>query len=78
MDVDDNLMEGKSRRIPRADVAELCVQSLRTSAARNRSVDCVVDAEAKEGAKAPQTPEEFAALFRGMDKNCDYSINPPA
>lgn len=77
LDVDDKLLDRKSRRIPRADVAELCVQSLGIAAAKNRSVDCIVDADAPEGSKAPQTQDDFAALFQGMEKNCDYSINPP-
>ena len=34
--VDDELMKGTSRRIPRADVAELCIQSLTLPEASNR------------------------------------------
>lgn len=36
MGVDDELMEGENRRIPRADVAELAVQSLYLPEASNR------------------------------------------
>lgn len=33
---DDELMEEQSRSIPRADVAELCIQALEQSEAQNR------------------------------------------
>ena len=68
LDVDDNLISSKSkyRAIPRADVAELCVQALRL--ADRRAVDCV----AKDvGDGAPTT--DFAALFEGMPASCGYA-----
>ena len=68
LNVDDTFLNDKSgpRSIPRADVAELCVQSL--SMADRRSIDCV--------ARDPQDGEptrDFAALFANMSRNCDYS-----
>ena len=66
---DSFIKEGsKSRRIPRADVAELCVNCLLLEEARNRSVD-VVAAEPGDG--APTT--DFGALLAGMAADCDYS-----
>jgi len=66
--VDDAFIkeEGKYRSIPRADVAELCVQCL--SMADMRAIDVV----AKNPEDAPPTTD-FKALFDGMTKNCDYS-----
>lgn len=52
--------------IPRADVAELCVQSL--GLASRRAFDCVAR---NVGEGTPTV--DFAALFAGMTKNCDYS-----
>ncbi|PRW44340.1 NAD(P)-binding [Chlorella sorokiniana] len=71
IDVDDNLISSNSkyRRIPRADVAEFCVQSLLVEEALNRSVDLV---SKEPGDGAPTT--DFAALLRSMPKNCDYSL----
>ncbi|KAL4420164.1 hypothetical protein ABPG77_008300 [Micractinium sp. CCAP 211/92] len=70
IDVDDKLIsEGsKYRRIPRADVAEFCVQSLLLPEAENRSVDLV----SKEPGDAPPTTD-FAALLRDMPSNCSYA-----
>lgn len=70
LDVDDNLISGgsKYRRVPRADVAEFCVQCLALEEAANRSVDLV----SKEPGDAPPT-SDFAALLRAMPANCDYS-----
>ena len=75
---DDKFLDRKKRSITRADVAELCVQSLLVPEARNRSVDCINDSDAPEGAAAPKATEDFAKLFREMSGNCDYSINVPA
>lgn len=68
--MDDNLINSNAeyRRIPRADVAEFCVQCLALPEARNRSVDLV----AKEPGDAPPT-SDFAVLLRGMGKNCSYA-----
>ncbi|KAL4428142.1 hypothetical protein ABPG75_002231 [Micractinium tetrahymenae] len=70
IDVDDKLIaEGsKHRSIPRADVAELCVQCLLLPEAENRSVDLV----SKEPGDAPPTTD-FAALLREMPRNCSYA-----
>jgi hypothetical protein len=77
LDVNDKLLERKAKSIPRADVAELCIQSLGIPEAKNRSVDCINDGDAVEGAPAPRTREDFAALFKSMTANADYSLNPP-
>lgn len=46
LDVDDNLISGgsKYRRVPRADVAEFCVQCLALEEAANRSVGAAAPA----------------------------------
>jgi len=69
LNVDDIFLEDKAgpRSIPRADVAELCVQSLGLAASR-RAFDCVARAV---GEGTPTT--DFKALFAGMTKNCDYA-----
>lgn len=72
MDVDDKLLERKVRSISRSDVAELCVQSLRQDAAKNRSVDCIND----ESVPVPVSSSDFDSLFTSLKGNCDYSINP--
>jgi len=75
MDIDDKLLERKTRSIPRADVAEVCVQSLLVSEAINRSVDiCSED----EGDGEPTT--DFKMLFKSCKGNCNYkgSIEPIA
>ncbi|PSC75759.1 NAD(P)-binding [Micractinium conductrix] len=68
--VDDKFIgEGsKYRRVPRADVAEFCVQCLLLPEAENRSVDLV----SKEPGDAPPTVD-FAALLRAMPENCSYA-----
>ena len=76
-DANDKLLDRKKRSIPRADVAELCIQSLGIDEAKNRSIDCINDGDAPEGAKVQQSKDEFAALFRDMTEDADYSINPP-
>jgi hypothetical protein len=73
----DQLLERKQRSIPRADVAELCVQSLAIEEAKNRSIDCINDAEAPEGSKVQRTSADFAALFKEVTSDADYSLNPP-
>ncbi|KAK9830602.1 hypothetical protein WJX81_003718 [Elliptochloris bilobata] len=65
--VDDQLLAASPRSIPRADVAELCVQALLLPEARNRSID-VISKEPGSG----QPTSDFAALLRGMDKNASY------
>jgi len=68
LNVDDIFLDDKAgpRSIPRADVAELCVQSL--DLAENRAIDCVAR---NVGEGSPTV--DFKALFAGMTKNCDYS-----
>ena len=76
-DVDDKLLSREKRSISRADVAEVCVQSLRLDSAKNRSIDCINDHLAPEGAPAPSSPADFDALFKGLKGNADYTLNPP-
>eukprot|EP00884_Botryococcus_braunii_P014981 jgi/Botrbrau1/23484/Bobra.106_1s0036.2 len=69
--VDDELLKLAVRRIPRADVAELCVQAIVLPEADNRAVDCV----AKDpGDGTPTT--DFADLFRNLKANCKYAPLP--
>lgn len=72
LDVDDKLLKRKVRSIARADVAELCVQSLRIDAAKNRSIDAINDT----AVPTPKTTSDIEALFKHLKGNCDYSINP--
>ena len=71
--VDDALIaEGVDRslrKIPRADVAELAVQSLRLPEASNRSVDVTA-----KGAEAGKPTKDFQKLFADMEQNCDYGV----
>lgn len=68
LDVDDKLINSgsKYRSIPRADVAELCVQAIKL--ADNRAVDVV-----SKGVGDGQPTTDFVALFKAMSANCDYS-----
>lgn len=77
-DVDDKLLKREKRSISRADVATVCVQSLGIAEARNRSIDCINDSDAAEGAAVPSTTDDFTALFKGLAGNADYSLNVPA
>lgn len=72
--VDDTLREVKPvRRIPRADVAEVCVQALDCEVAANRSFDV-----GSADAGAPLLAGGLEKLLEGLGgANCDYSINPP-
>lgn len=72
LDIDDKLLERKARSIARADVAELCIQSLRLESAKNRSVDCIND----ESVPVPESTSDFGSLFSSLNGNCDYSLNP--
>jgi len=76
--VDDELIAAgiprEKRETPRADFAELAVQSLLLPEASNRSVD-MVTRERPEGSG----PTDFRRLFEEMRADCDYSISgrPP-
>lgn len=72
--VDDKLREVKpARRIPRADVAEVCVQSLECDAAKGRSFDL---ASIDDGRAL--TAGGLEGLLETLEgANCDYTINPP-
>jgi len=70
VNVDDAILEGTERSIPRSDVAELAVQCLTLEAAANRSFDV---ASQPEGTGTPTT--DFAKLIGTLEgKNCDYSL----
>lgn len=67
--VDDALLAGSVRSIPRADVAELMVQCL--SLADRRSIDVVAR---DPGAGTPTVGAQgYAALLAGMADNCAYA-----
>lgn len=70
IDVDDNFISSKSkyRTIPRADVAELCVQSLAEGEPFDRRAIDAVAKNPEDG--APTT--DFKALFSAMTNNCSY------
>jgi len=72
--VDDNLREVKpNRRIPRADVAEVCVQSLESDVAKGRSFDLTSLDDGR-----PLTAVGLDGLLETLEgASCDYSINPP-
>lgn len=72
--VDDSLRELKTtRRIPRADVAEACVQSLECEAAFGRSFDLSGSDDGQ--ALGPDGLDSLLETLKGA--NCDYAINPP-
>lgn len=73
--VDDELLKRESRSIPRADVAELCVQALLSDAAKNKAIDAISEAEG-EGA-VPSADADFDALFRSVTREYDYSTKEP-
>jgi hypothetical protein len=75
--VDDKFMKRKARSIPRADVAELCFQSLSIPEAKNRYIDCISDVDATAEGGTAMGREYFSKLFKELKENCDYTINPP-
>jgi uncharacterized protein YbjT (DUF2867 family) len=60
----DELLKETVRSIPRADVAEVCVQSLRESGGINRSIDII----AKDG----EPTKDWAQFFASNTANCQY------
>lgn len=71
--VDDTLLARTSRSIPRADVAECCVQALLCPEARNLAIDIISDPEG-EG----EPTRDFAAFFGKLASGprYDYSKDP--
>jgi uncharacterized protein YbjT (DUF2867 family) len=65
----DALLAGTTRRIPRADVAQLCVESLRAPAASRRAVDVVARDPSPD---APPTAD-WAALFAACPNDYTYA-----
>ena len=61
---DDELMNESSRSIPRADVAELCVQALEQQEAQNRSLDAI--------ARKGEPTKDFGKLFSDFKRDCKY------
>ena len=74
LDVDDALLERKTRSIPRADVAALVVGCLGLASATNRAFDVCCD-PVGEGEPSSNW-EELLSTLGG--RNCDYSINSQA
>jgi len=72
--VDDNLLKGTVRSIPRADVAALSVACATLPEAKNCSLDAV--AKSPEDSKAPTT--DFAALLRTLGGRSAKYIALPA
>ena len=69
--VDDTLLDGDRRSVPRADVAEMAVRCLTMEEARDLSFDL---ASREEGEGAGPT-RDFSALLAGLDgKTADYSL----
>lgn len=68
--VDDKLLNEKTRSIPRADVAEVCVQALTNKNALNRSFD-IVSKEPGEGI----VTNDWQAFFL-KSGNCNYDETP--
>ncbi|GMH38622.1 hypothetical protein BSKO_06506 [Bryopsis sp. KO-2023] len=65
--VDDELYKLEERRINREDVAEACVQCVLIDEAANRAFDI---------SSIPGAPNlDMAVLLKGMEANCDYTIN---
>jgi len=76
--VDDALQKVHWRqrlKMPRSDLARLCVASLllKDEGAGNRSVDCA--AKLPGDGQPTKTIDDFRALFAGLKGTCDYSIN---
>ena len=68
LDVDDVLLQRKTRSIPRADVADLCIAAIGNPKAMNKSFDCITDGE-------KETPEgnNFLNVFDSLgSKTCKY------
>lgn len=64
--VDDELMKSDNRSIPRADVAELCIQSLLLPAASNRCTRSILHASKARLMPTPTTEclhDNGCALF---------------
>jgi hypothetical protein len=76
--VDDKFMDLPKRSIPRADVAELCIQCLHIPEAKNRSIDCISNVDAAVAGETEGRKEYYLALFKDMRANCDYTINAPS
>lgn len=71
--VDDELLKRTTRNIPRADVAEVCVQALLCPDARNLAIDIISEPEG-EG----EATSDFGAFFRTLatGPRYDYSKDP--
>ncbi|CAK0832653.1 unnamed protein product [Prorocentrum cordatum] len=71
--VDDKLRERTPRRLPRADLAEVCLQALDCQAARNVSFDV---SGSDDGVTLES--DSLDSLLQSLGgASCDYSINPP-
>eukprot|EP01024_Parvocaulis_polyphysoides_P018864 TRINITY_DN18409_c0_g1_i7.p1 TRINITY_DN18409_c0_g1~~TRINITY_DN18409_c0_g1_i7.p1 ORF type:complete len:328 (+),score=39.30 TRINITY_DN18409_c0_g1_i7:44-985(+) len=66
--VDDELLKREQKGIPREDVAEVVVQSLKIKQAENRSIDLVAITQ-----KESDAPTDVEDLFTKMSLNCKYA-----
>lgn len=74
--VDDTLQKSPNKKVPRADVAEFCIQALLLPSASRRAFDL----SSREGAPAagkapPRMTADFDALLRSLPGNCSYDVN---
>ena len=71
--VDDALLAGDRRSVPRADVAEMVVKALETDAIANVSFD-LASREPGEGGAPPESREDFSRLVASLDGvTADYA-----
>lgn len=70
MGIDDKFLDQKARSIPRADVAEVMVQSLLLPVARNRALDLIAPEEETRG-----NDWDWETCFASTG-NCNYKISP--
>ena len=71
--VDDALLDGDRRSVPRADVAEMVVKALETDAIANVSFD-LASREPGEGGAPPESREDFSRLVASLDgATADYA-----
>ena len=65
----DELLKEKVRSIPRADVAEVCVQAIRQPGGINRSIDIIAREPGQEGTSVTK---DWKAFFASKAGNCQY------
>jgi hypothetical protein len=71
--VDDALLDGDRRSVPRADVAEMVVKALEADAIANVSFD-LASREPGEGEAPPKSKEDFSRLVASLGgSTADYA-----